>query len=135
MGFKDKLQKYYADNYLKRYGDRMGQAYGNVLSVKVEEKKVLFGLINNLTATLIVKPEGSKNVVRAVYKVRKWFKKPDFMTLAQGHTVLLQGLKGEKGKPNSEVFDIKNIRNLTTRKDLFKTDAPMPKKQIQMKRK
>lgn len=135
MGFKDKLQKYYADNYLKRYGDRMGQAYGNVLSVKVEEKKVLFGLINNLTATLIVKPEGSKNVVRAVYKVRKWFKKPDFMTLAQGHTVLLQGLKGEKGKANSEVFDIKNIRNLTTRKDLFKTDAPMPKKQIQMKRK
>lgn len=135
MGFKDKLQKYYADNYLKRYGDRMGQAYGNVLSVKVEEKKVLFGLINNLTATLIVKPEGSKNVVRAVYKVRKWFKKPDFMTLSQGHTVLLQGLKGEKGKANSEVFDIKNIRNLTTRKDLFKTDAPMPKKQIQMKRK
>lgn len=135
MGFKDKLQKYYADNYLKRYGDRMGQAYGSVLSVKVEEKKVLFGLINNLTATLIVKPEGSKNVVRAVYKVRKWFKKPEFMSLSQGHTVLLQGLKGEKGKANSEVFDIKNIRNLTTRKDLFKTDAPMPKKQIQMKRK
>ena len=26
MGFKDKLQKYYADSYLKKYGDRMAQA-------------------------------------------------------------------------------------------------------------
>jgi len=38
MGFKDKLQKYYADNYMKKYGDRITQAYGTVLSVKVEEK-------------------------------------------------------------------------------------------------
>ena len=58
MGFKDKLQKYYADNYMKKYGDRITQAYGTVLSVKVEEKKYLW-IFNVLTATIIIKPEGS----------------------------------------------------------------------------
>jgi hypothetical protein len=135
MGFKDKLQKYYADSYLKKYGDRMAQAYGTVLSIKVEEKKILFGLINKLVATVIIKPEGQKNVLRAVYKASKWFKKPEFMTIGQGNIVLLQGLKGEKGKTGSDLFDIKNIRNITTKKDLFKTDTPLPKRQIQMKRK
>ena len=32
-------------------------------------------------------------------------------------------------------MEIKNIRNVTTKKDLFKVDAPMPKKQVQYKRK
>ena len=30
MGFRDKLQKYYADNYMKKYGDRITQADGTV---------------------------------------------------------------------------------------------------------
>ncbi|HBW14223.1 MULTISPECIES: hypothetical protein [Proteiniclasticum] len=134
MGFRDKLQKYYADNYMKKYGDRITQAYGSVLSVKVEEKKYLW-LFNVLTATIIIKPDGSKNVVRSVYKAKRWFKKPDFINVSQGHVILIQALKGKKGSENSEVLEIKNIRNVTTRKDLFKIDAPMPKKQVQYKRK
>ena len=134
MGFRDKLQKYYADNYMKKYGDRITQAYGSVLSVKVEEKKYLW-LFNVLTATIIIKPDGSKNVVRSVYKAKRWFKKPDFINVSQGHVILIQALNGKKGSENSEVLEIKNIRNVTTRKDLFKIDAPMPKKQVQYKRK
>ena len=134
MGFRDKLQKYYADNYMKKYGDRITQAYGSVLSIKVEEKKYLW-LFNVLTATIIIKPDGSKNVVRSVYKAKRWFKKPDFINVSQGHVILIQALKGKKGSENSEVLEIKNIRNVTTRKDLFKIDAPMPKKQVQYKRK
>lgn len=134
MGFRDKLQKYYADSYMKKYGDRITQAYGSVLSVKVEEKRYLW-LFNVLTATIIIKPDGSKNVVRSVYKAKRWFKKPDFISVSQGHVILVQALKGKKGTENSEVLEIKNIRNVTTRKDLFKIDAPMPKKQVQYKRK
>lgn len=134
MGFRDKLQKYYADNYMKKYGDRITQAYGTVLSVKVEEKKILF-IFNKLTATIILKPEGSKNVVRGTYTAKRWFKKPQFIAVNQGNLLLLQALKGKKGKENSEVLEIKNIRNVTTRKDLFKIDAPMPKRQAQYKRK
>lgn len=134
MGFKDKLQKYYADNYMKKYGDRITQAYGTVLSVKVEEKKYLW-LFNVLTATIILKPEGSKNVVRSVYKAKRWFKKPDFIAVNQGNIILVQALKGKKGSDASEVLEVKNIRNVTTRKDLFKIDAPMPKRQVQYKRK
>ncbi|MBR0574731.1 hypothetical protein KCG48_00105 [Proteiniclasticum sp. BAD-10] len=134
MGFKDKLQKFYADNYLKKYGDRITQAYGTVLSVKVEEKKILW-IFHILKATIILKPEGSKNVVRSEYKARRWFKKPEFIAVSQGNVILLQALKGKKGKENSDVLEIKNIRNTTTRKDLFKIDAPMPKRQVQYKRK
>lgn len=134
MGFRDKLQKYYADNYMKKYGDRITQAYGTVLSVKVETKKYLF-IYNTLTATIILKPEGTKNVVRGVYKTKRWFKKPQFIGISQGNLLLLQALKGKKGKENSEILEIKNIRNATTRKDLFKIDAPMPKRQSQFKRK
>lgn len=134
MGFKDKLQKYYADSYMKKYGDRITQAYGTVLSVKVEEKKYLW-VFNVLTATIIIKPEGSKNVVRSVYKAKRWFKKPDFIAVNQGNVILIQALKGKKGSESSEVLEAKNIRNVTTRKDLFKIDAPMPKRQVQYKRK
>lgn len=137
MGFKDKLQKYYADGYMKKYGDRITQAYGTVLSIKVEEKKYLW-IFNILTATIILKPEGSKNVIRSQYKAKRWFKKPDFIAVNQGNVILLQGLKGLKNKKNKEATDmleIKNIRNVTTRKDLFKIDAPMPKRQVQFKRK
>lgn len=134
MGFKDRLQQYYADNYMKKYGDRIAQAYGQVLSVKVEEKRYLW-VFHVLKATIIMKPEGSKSVVRSVYKSRRWFKKPVFLQVNQGHTILLQALKGKKGKENSDVLEIKNIRNVTTKKDLFKIDAPMPKRQTQFKRK
>lgn len=134
MGFKDKLQKYYADNYMKKYGDRITQAYGTVLSIKVEEKKYLW-LFNVLTATIILKPEGSKTVVRSIYKAKRWFKKPDFIAVNQGNVILVQALKGKKGSESSEVLEVKNIRNVTTRKDLFKIDAPMPRRQVQYKRK
>jgi hypothetical protein len=100
----------------------------------VEEKKYLW-LFNVLTATIILKPEGSKNVVRSVYKAKRWFKKPDFIAVNQGNVILVQALKGKKGSEASEVLEVKNIRNVTTRKDLFKIDAPMPKRQVQYKRK
>lgn len=134
MGFKDKLQKYYAEGYMERYGDRITQEYGTVLSVKIEEKSYLW-IFNKLTATIVLKPDGSRHIVRAKYKARRWFKKPNFLKLSQGNTVLLQGLKGKEGKENRDIMEIKNIRNVTTKKDLFKVDAPMPKKQVQYKRK
>lgn len=122
MSIKEKFSKYYTDTYLKRYGDRITQVQGNVVSVKVEEKTILW-LFHKITATLIIKPDRSKTVVKCVYKKNRWFKKPVFMVINQGNLLLVQGLKGKKGKDNREVITIMNIRNLTTKKDLIPVEG------------
>jgi hypothetical protein len=122
MGFKDKLQNYYAKSYMDKYGDRLTQIQGNVVSIKVEEKSVLW-IFHKLLVTLIVKPDRSKNVVKCEYKKNKWFKKPPFMSINQGNLLLVQGLKGKKGKGNSEIIEVINIKNITTKKDLVQVDG------------
>jgi len=128
MGFTDKLNKYYAESYIKKYGDRLSQVQGNVISVKIEEKSIL-GIINKITATLLIKPDRSRNITKCVFKRKKWFKKVDFIPVAQGHYVLIQGLKGKKGAENREQLDVMNIRNLTTKKDLVPMEGKEPKVQ------
>lgn len=128
MGFKDTLAKKYADAYLTKYGDRLAQVQGHVLSVKILEKTVL-GIFHKLQVDLVVKPERSKAVSRCQYKKNQWFKKPQFIQLNQGHLVIVQGLKGKKGKENRDVLSIINIRNLTTKKDLVQTDQKVQKVQ------
>ncbi|WP_026881272.1 hypothetical protein [Clostridium akagii] len=131
MGFKDKIQNYYAKSYMDKYGDRLTQIQGNVVSIKVERKSVLW-IFNKLLVTLIVKPDRSKNVIKCIYKKHRWFKKIDFITINQGHLLLIQGLKGVKGKGNSELIEIVNIRNMTTKKDLVfvEGNTTKPVKQI-----
>lgn len=73
MGFTDKLNKYYAENYIKKYGDRLAQIQGNVVSVKIEEKTILW-ILHKITVTLLVRPDRSKNIVKCTYKKKKWFK-------------------------------------------------------------
>lgn len=128
MGFKDTLAKKYADAYLTKYGDRLTQVQGHILSVKFIEKTVL-GIFHKLQVDLVVKPERSKAVARCQYKRNQWFKKPEFMQLSQGHLVLVQALKGKKGKENRDVLSILNIRNLTTKKDLVQVDQKIQKVQ------
>ena len=70
MGVKDKLSKYYTDSYLEKYGDRMAQFQGNIISVKVEEKSILW-LFHKIIATVIIKPDRSKAVIKCVYKKKK----------------------------------------------------------------
>ncbi len=131
MGFKDKIQNYYAKTYMEKYGDRLTQIQGNVVSIKVEKKSILW-LFHKLLVTIIIKPDRSKNVIKCTYKKHKWFKKPDFMSISQGHLLLIQGLKGKKGKENSELIEIVNIRNMTTKKDLVFVEGnpTKPVKQI-----
>lgn len=124
MGFKDKLVQHYTDAYFKKYGDRLTQVQGNVVSAKVEEKRILW-IFYKLTTTLIVRPQGTRNVTKCIYQKKKWFKKPEFITITQGHSVIIQGLKGKKGKENRESIEVMNIRNLTTKKDLVPVDTPM----------
>lgn len=130
MGFKEKLSKYYTDSYMKKYGDRMAQFQGSIISVKVEEKTILW-IFHKLTATLIVRPERSKSIVKCSYKKNKWFKKPEFLALSQGHNVVVQGLKtkkDKKGKSTGEIIELMNILNLTTKKDLIPVDHSQIKK-------
>ena len=61
-------------------------------------------------------------------KKNRWFKKPQFIDVNQGHNVIIMGLKGVKGKANSENVLISNIANLTTRKDLHPFDHSQIKK-------
>lgn len=126
MGFKEKLSKYYADSYLEKYGDRMAQFQGNIISVKIEQKTILW-IFHKLVATLIVKPERTKSVVKCVYKKNSWFKKINFLTLNQGHNVIVQGIKSS-GKDGKEVIQLNNIINLTTKKDLVPVDHSKIKK-------
>lgn len=128
MGFKDTLAKKYADAYLTKYGDRLTQVQGHVLSVKILEKTVL-GVLHKLQVDLVVKPDRSKAIARCQYKKKQWFKKPQFMPLNQGHMVVVQGLKGKKGKENSDILSVLNIRNLTNKKDLIPVDQKIQKVQ------
>ncbi len=128
MGFKETLSKKYANAYYQKYGDRITQVQGHVLSVKITTKSFL-GLRNTLIADIVVKLDRNKSVARCQYKIRKWFKKPSFMNLLQGHSVIIQGIKGKKGKDNSDVVSVVNIRNLTTKGDLIPVDQPIKKVQ------
>ena len=127
MGFKDKMTKYYSDAYMEKYGDRMTSVAGTILSVKTEVKSIL-GIFNKLHVFLVVKPEVGKQVVKCEYKKNRWFKKPQFIDVNQGHKVIIMGLKGVKGKANSENVLISNSANLTTRKDLHPFDHSQIKK-------
>ena len=127
MGFKDKMTKYYSDAYMEKYGDRMTSVAGTILSVKTEVKSIL-GIFNKLHVFLVVKPEVGKQVVKCEYKKNRWFKKPQFIDVNQGHKVIIMGLKGVKGKAKSENVLLYNIANLTTRKDLHPFDHSQIKK-------
>lgn len=126
MGFKESIQKRYTESYLKKYGDRLTQIQGNVVSIKVEEKSILW-IFHKLVATIIVRPDRSKGIVKCVFRKNRWFKKPDFMNISQGNLLIIQGLKGKKGKEDREVIQVINIRNLTTKRDL----VPMEGAKIQ----
>lgn len=132
MGFKDTLAKKYADAYLTKYGDRITQVQGRILSIKTSTKtKLLFH--HFITVDILVKPDKSKNITRCQYIKKRWFKKPEFMQLSQGHSVVIQGVKGKKGKEDSELITILNVMNLTTKQDLVATGQPQSeriKKQI-----
>lgn len=124
MGLKDKITQYYVNSYIKKYGDRITQVQGRVLNIKQEEKSILW-IFHTLKVSLIVKPEQGKTVVNCVYKKNRWLKKPEFITINQGNSVLIQGVKGKKGEKSKqgsdlrEVIEIMNIRNYTTKKDLI----------------
>lgn len=122
MSFKEKIAQYYTKSYLKKYGDRLTQVQGTVVSVKITEKTILW-IFHKLNVTLLVRPERSKNVVKCSYVRNKWFKKPEFITISQGNLVLVQGLKGKRGKENREQIELINIRNITTKKDLVPMDG------------
>jgi hypothetical protein len=128
MSIKEKFAKYYTDTYLKRYGDRLTQVQGNVVSVKIEEKTILW-IFHKIKAVLIVKPDRSKSVIKCVYKKNRWFKKPTFLTINQGNLLIVQGLKGKKGKDDKEGLSIMNIRNLSTKRDLVPVEGKAPKVQ------
>jgi hypothetical protein len=132
MSFKEKIAQYYTKSYLKKYGDRLTQVQGTVVSVKVYEKTILW-IFNKITVTLLVRPERSKNVTKCFYARNKWFKKPEFIQINQGNLVLVQGLKGKKGntkgKSSSEQIDMINIRNMTTKKELIPTEGKIQKVQ------
>lgn len=121
MSFKEKLAKAYTNAYIDKYGDRLTQVQGHVLSVKITTKTILW-IYNIIKVDVLVKPERSKAIARCQYKQKRWFKKPSFIQLNQGHLVVIQGLKGKKGKENSDVLKILNVRNLTTKKDLVPVD-------------
>ena len=60
--------------------------------------------------------------------MNKWFKKPTFIDVNQGHKVIIMGIKGEKGKAEADTVVVSNIANLTTKKDLHPFDHAQIKK-------
>ena len=130
MGFKDKITDYYTKSYLKKYGDRLTQAQWNVLSVKIDVKRYLW-IFYVLTAVVLIKPERSKNIIKCTYKKKRWFKKPFFININQGHLVIVQALKDKKVRENLKIL---NIRNLSNRQDLIPVDQPQPKSLTKVQR-
>lgn len=130
MGFRDKLTEYYTKSYLKKYGDRLTQSQGNVLSIKVNVKRYLW-IFYILTAVVVLKPERSKNIIKCTYKKKRWFKKPTFMNINQGHFVIVQALKDKKARENLRIL---NIRNLSNKQDLIPVNQPQPKSMTKIQR-
>ncbi|WP_066872352.1 hypothetical protein [Clostridium mediterraneense] len=125
MGFKEKLSKYYTDSYLEKYGDRLTQFQGSVLSVKLEEKTILW-IFHKLSVTLMVRPDRSRVISKCVYNKNKWFKKATFVPVKQGNNVIIQGLKTVKD--GKEFIEISNVLNLTIKQDLVPVDHSQLKK-------
>lgn len=133
MSFKEKMAQYYTKSYLRKYGDRLTQVQGTVVSVKVARKTILW-IFHKLNVSLLIRPERSKNIVKCSYTRKKWFKKPDFILINQGNLVLVQGLKGKRGKENREHIELINVRNITTKKDLVPVEGKSQKvKRIQQR--
>ncbi len=128
MSFKEKIAQYYSKAYLKKYGDRLTQVQGTVVSVKVAEKTILW-IFHKISVVILVRPDRSKNIVKCTYTRNRWFKKPEFIPITQGNLVLAQGLKGKKGKQNSEQIELINIRNMTTKKDLVPMEGKIQRVQ------
>ena len=126
MGLRDKLTgkfgSYFQDAYMQKYGDRITSVSGTILSVKIVEKD--YFILKRIMVELIIKPEIGRKVVKCWYKKNRWFKKPEFINVKQGHKVIVMGVIGEKDnkKENSQEVQIMNLLNLTTKKDLIPVD-------------
>ena len=120
MGFKDKLLKSYTDNFFKKYGDRVVYLRGQVISIQVTTKRILW-LYYKLYVDIIMKPEGSRAPLKTTYKKSKFFKAPEFLKINKGNLIYLTGLKGKKGKKDSTVVTVMNIYNQNTDKELVQT--------------
>ena len=135
MSFKDKLSgkfnNYFQNAYMEKYGDRITSLSGTILSVKLTEKNYI--IFNRLMVEMVIKPEVGKKVVKCWYKKNRWFKKPEFMLVKQGHKVMIMGVTGDKNskKENSQEVQIMNLLNLTTKKDLVPIDHSQIKKSRQ----
>lgn len=116
MGIKNKLEEYQVETFMEQHGDRLAPVYGNVLSVKVDRQKKFF-IYHTLNVNLVVKPMGSRNVVRCNYK-KKGFKEPKFIDVRMGNEVLVQGVKGDRGKESAETITIMNLININDRTQL-----------------
>lgn len=128
MSLKDKFNNYFQSAYMQKYGDRITSNQGTVLSVKSVEKN--YFIIQTLSVELVLKPQVGKGIIKCYYDKKRWFKKPDFMTLKQGHKVIIMGLKGAKTTKKHSIEDIQiiNVINLTTNKDLVPVDHSQIKK-------
>lgn len=124
MGFRDNLNEMLQKRYLKKYGDRMTALRGNIVNVKITDKKFLF-ILHNLRADILLRPERSKNIVRCYFKKRTWFKKYNLINLQTGHLIIVQGLKDKEG----EAVQALNIQNLTTKKSILNMDEIKQKQQ------
>ena len=134
MGFRDKMNSSMQEAYIKKYGDRMTALRGNIVSVKITAKRILF-IFYKLRVDILLKPERSKNIVRCYFKKNTWFKKYNIINLQNGHLIVIQGLKDKKG----EAVQILNIQNITTRKSIMDVEQlkqeQKQKQQKQMQKK
>lgn len=133
MGFREKISQSYSNAFLSKYGDRLTQVQGRALSVKTEEKSFL-GILNTIIVTIVVKQDNLRTIATCVYKKRRWFKKPTFIPVSQGHSLIIQGLKPDykkkKKKKNFKDFiSIMNVMNLTNKKDLVPVEGAQKKVQ------
>lgn len=129
MSFREKFDKYFQESYMQKYGDRIASTAGTVVSIKDTKKNYI--LFHKLVVDFVIKPEVGKAIVKARYKKIRWFKPVDFIPVSVGHKVMIMGLKGVKGKKDSEILQVQNILNLTTKRDLIPVDHSQLKRSRQ----
>lgn len=118
MSAIEKLRGKFSELYIDLYGDRIRQISGNILSVKIEEKSTLW-ILKKITIILMIKPDKNKSIIQCRYIKTRFFKKPSFIKIKQGNKVVIQGLAPDENKDKNKFITILNIKNVTTKTELY----------------
>ena len=104
MGFKDKMNSYFQDAYLQKYGDRMTSVSGTVLSFKLAEVNI-FEKVTGSFPVLLLDDIFSEFDIKKQNKLLKFINSKDIQSILT--TTNLKGIN-KKYLEDSYIYVVDN---------------------------